>query len=93
MHDEEAAGDLALRVRALAVCYWRLTDVSPEESAKRAETLKPDFEAHISHAKLVVTEQLFRFFDTALDQVLVRRLVECFSKQPEEVITRKTSLL
>jgi hypothetical protein len=93
VHDEETAGHLALGVRALSVGDRRLADAAMEESTERAETLKPDFEAHISHAQFVTAEQFFRLFDATLDQVLMRCLVEGFPKKPEEVITRKAGLL
>ena len=87
MHDEETSGDLSPRVRSLAVSDWRLTYVAMKESAERAETLKPDFKAHVSHTQFVAAEQFFRFFDATLDQVLMRCLVEGFPEQPEKVIT------
>ncbi len=87
MHDEETSGHLSLSVCALAVGHWRLTDAAMKESAERAETLKTDFEAHVSHTQFVAAEQLFCFFDATLDQVLMRCFVESFPEQPEEVIT------
>ena len=87
MHDEEASRDLTLGVRSLAVGHRCLTDIAMKQRAERAEALKPDFEAHVSHAKFVAAEQFFRFFDPAFDQVLMRCLVEGFPKQPQEVIT------
>jgi hypothetical protein len=40
----------------------------------------------------MIAEQLFRFFDPALDQILVRGFMECLPKQPQEVITREAGL-
>lgn len=87
MHDEETAGYLSLRVRALAVSHRRLAHVSMEESAERAKTLKTNFEAHVGHAKIIAAKQFFRFFDATLDQVLMRCLVESFPEKPQEVVT------
>lgn len=87
MHEEETSGDLPLRMRSFAISQGCLTNVAVKESAEGAETLKPDFEAHISHAKFVAAQQLFRFFDATLDEVLMRCLVEGLPEQPEEVIT------
>lgn len=88
MHDEEASRNLSLGVCSLAVGHGRLAYVAMKERAERAETLKPDLEAHVSHAKFVAAEQFLRFFDATFDQVLMRCLVEGFPKQPQEVIPR-----
>ena len=56
MHDEEASGHLSFCVRALAVGHRRLAYVSMKESAERTETLKTNFEAHVSHAEFVAAK-------------------------------------
>ena len=93
MHDEEAAGDLALGLCSLAVGRWRVTDAAMKECAKRAETLEPDFETHVGYAKIVFTEQFLRLLDATVNQVLMRRLIESLPEQSQEVVTRKAGLL
>ena len=93
MHDEEAAGNLSLRLRSFAVGYGSMTDFASKQRTERSQTLKSNFEANIRHAQLVAAEQLFRFLDTTLDQILVWSLVECLPEETQEVITRETSLL
>ena len=76
MHDEEAAGDLALRLCSLAICRGRMTDAAMKERAERAETLKPNFETHVGYAEIIFTEQFFRFLDATVNQVLMWSLIE-----------------
>ena len=92
MHDEEAAGNLSLRLRSFAVGYGSMTDFASKQRTERSQTLKSHLEANIRHAQLVAAEQLFRFLDTTLDQILVWSLVECLPEETQEVITRETSL-
>lgn len=92
MHYEEAAGDLSLGLRPFPVSHGRVADTSMKEATERSEALKAYFEADVSDAKIVGAQQLFRFLDASLDQVLMRSLVECLSKQTKEMITRETSL-
>ena len=86
MHDEEAARDLSLGLRPFSVGNRWMPNVLVKESAEGAETLKPDFEADVSHAEFVTAEQFFCFLDTALDQVLVRGLVECLPEETKKVV-------
>ena len=59
-----------------AVGHRRVTDTSMKERAERTETLKADFKTNIRYAQLVFTEQLLRFLNATLDEVLVRSFVE-----------------
>jgi len=93
VHDQETAGDLSLRLYSFTIGDRSLSDGFMKESAEGAETLKADFETDIGHPQLVVAEQLFRFLDATLDEVLVRGLVERLPKQTQKVIARETSLL
>jgi hypothetical protein len=96
-HHEETAGHLSLCLFPLlhffAVDDRGVANVFVKESAERSETLKSDFEADVGHAKLVAAEEFLGFFDTTLDQVLVRRLVESLSKKTQKVIARKARFL
>ena len=92
MHDEEAAGNLALGLCSLAICRRGMTDAAMKESAERTETLKADFETNIGHAQVVFTEQLLRFLDATMNEVLMRSLIERLPEQSQEVVTRKASL-
>jgi hypothetical protein len=76
-----------------AVDYGRVAYILVKEGAERSETLKSDFEAHISHAKFVAAEEFLGFLDATLDQVLVGRLVESLSKKTQKVIARKARFL
>ena len=76
MHDEEAAGDLALGLGSFAICSRRMTDAAMKERAERTEALKTDFETDIRHAQIVFTEQFLRFLDATVNEVLMRSLVE-----------------
>ena len=93
MHDEEAAGYLALGLSSLSVSHWGITNVAMKECAEGTQTLEPDFKAHVSHAQFVVAEQFFRLLDATVDEVLMRGLVESLAKKPQKVITRKAGLL
>ena len=86
MHDEEAAGDLALRLGAFAVGYGCVTDLATKQRAEGTQTLKPNFKTNIRHAQLITPEQLFRFLDATLDQILVRSFIERLPEQAQEVI-------
>lgn len=70
-----------------------MTDAAVKERAERAEALKADFETDVCHAQFVFTEQLLRFFNATMDEVLMRSLVESLPEQPQEVITRKAGFL
>lgn len=93
MHDEEAAGYLALGLSSLPVSHWGKTNVAMKECAEGTQTLKTDFEAHVSHAQFVVAEQFFCLLDATLDEVLMGGLVESLAEKSQEVITRKAGLL
>lgn len=93
MHDEEASGDLTLSLRPFAIGRRWITYRAMKESAERTETLKPDFEADVSHAKFVPAEQFFCFLYATFDQVLMRGLVVCLTEETEKMIPRKTGLL
>ena len=80
MHDEEAAGDLALGLGSLAVCRRGMSDAAMKERAERTETLKANFKTDVSHAQIVFAEQFLRFLDATMDEVLVRSLVEGLPK-------------
>ena len=92
MHDEEAAGDLALRLCSLAICRGRMTDAAMKERAERTEALKADFEADVRYAQIVFAEQLLRFLDATMNEVLMRSLVESLPEQSQEVVTREAGL-
>jgi len=64
-----------------------------KESAERTETLKPDFETDVGHAKFIPAEQFFCFLYATFDQVLVGRLVVCLPEETKKMIARKTGLL
>ena len=76
MHDEEAAGDLALGLCSLAIRRGSMTDATMKERAERSETLKPNFKTDVRHTQIVFTEQLLRFLDATVNQVLMWSLIE-----------------
>ena len=92
MHDEEAAGDLALGLCSLAIGRRSVADTTMKERAERTETLKPDFETDIRYAQVVFTEQFLRFLNATMDEVLMRSLVESLPEQSQEVVTREAGL-
>jgi len=92
MHDEETAWDLALGLCSFAVCRRRMTDAAMKERAERAETLKADFETDIRYAQIVFAEQLLRFLNATMNEVLMRSLVERLPEQSQKVVTRKAGL-
>jgi len=92
VHDEEAARNLSPCLSSFAVGDWRVADLASKECAERSQTLKSNFETNVRHAQLITAEQLFRFLDATLDQILVWSFVECLPEQAQEVITRETSL-
>jgi len=92
LHHEEAAGDLPPGLRSFAVGYRRVTNLTTKERAERTQTLKPNFKTNIRHAQLIATEQLLRFLDATLDQILVRSLIERLPEETQEMITRETGL-
>ena len=92
MHDEETARDVALGLCSFAICRGRMANAAMKERAERAETLKPDFEAHVRYAQIVCTEQLLRFLDATVNEVLMRSLVEGLPEQSQEVVTREAGL-
>ena len=92
MHDEEAAGDLALGLCSFAKCRWGVTDATMKERAERPEALKADFETNVSDAQVVFTEQFLRFLDATMNEVLMRSLVEGLPEQSQKVVTRKAGL-
>ena len=69
-----------------------MADAAMKERAERTEALKSDFKTHIRHAQIVFTEQLLRFLNATMDEVLMRSLIESLPKQAQEVITRKAGL-
>ena len=87
MHQEEATGDLPPGLRSFAVGYRGVTNLTTKERAERTQTLKPNFKTNIRHAQLIAPEQLFRFLDATLDQILVRSFIERLPEQAQEVIT------
>jgi len=93
VHDEEAAGNLALGLCSLAICRRGMTDAAMKESAERTETLKADFETDVRDAQIVFAEQFLRFLDAAVYEVLMRSLVEGLPEQSQEVVTREAGLL
>ena len=80
MHDEEAAGDLALGLCSLAIGRGSVTDTTMKERAERAETLKPDFETHIRYTQVVFAQQFLRFLNATMNEVLMRSLIESLTK-------------
>jgi len=69
-----------------------MTDATPKQGAEGSQTLKANFEANVSHAQIVTAEQLFRFRDPTLDEVLMRGLVVGLPEKTKEVITGKAGL-
>ena len=67
-----------------------MANILVKKAAEGSETLKTHFEANIRHPNVVRSKQLLRFFDSALNQVLMRCLVERLAKESEKVITRET---
>jgi len=61
-----------------------------KQSAERAKTLKADFKTNVSHSRFVGNQQFLGTFNSSRDQILVRGLIKCLTKQSEKVITRKT---
>ena len=55
--------------------------------------MKTDFEANVCYAKIVSRQKFLGFFNSALDQILVRSFIEGLSKQSQKVIPGETSLL
>ena len=86
MHDEEAAGDLALGLAPFSVGYRWMPDVFVKESAERSEALKADFETDIRYPEFVATQQFLCFLDPAFDQVLVRSLIKCLTEETEKMV-------
>ncbi|HJS23189.1 MAG TPA: hypothetical protein VJ751_02380 [Pyrinomonadaceae bacterium] len=70
-----------------------MADRFVKQSAERSETLEADFETDIGYAQLVIAQQLFRFLDPTLDEVLVRSFIERLAKQTKKVIAGEASLL
>lgn len=92
VHHEEAARDLSLSLGALAIGHRRMADATAKQCAKGSQALKSDFKADVSDTAFVAAEQLFRFRDTPLDEVLVRSLVVGLPEKTKEVITGETCL-
>lgn len=92
MHDEEAAGDLALGLCSFAICRRGVTDAAMKECTERPETLKADFETNVSDAQVVFTEQFLCFLDPTMNEILMRSLVEGLPEQSQKVVTRKAGL-
>jgi len=93
VHHEEAARNLSLGLCSFAVSYRRVTNLTTKERAERTQTLKPNLKTNIRDAQLIAPEQLFRFLDATLDQILVRGLIERLPEEAQEVVTRKAGLL
>ena len=92
VHDEEATRNLSPRLGSFAVGDRRVSDLASKERAERSQTLKSHFETNIRHTQLITTEQLFRFLNATLDQILVWSLIERLPEETQEVITRETGL-
>ena len=92
MHDEETARDLAFGLCSFAIRHRRMTNAAMKERAERTETLKPNFEAHVRYPQIVCTEQFLRFLDAAVNEVLMRSLVEGLPEQSQEVVTGEAGL-
>src|SRR2546421_9537841 len=75
-----------------AIVDGRVADGFVKQRAERPNALKADFETNISHAEAVDAQQLFRFVDAPLDQVLARRRIKRLAKQPQKMIARQTGL-
>ena len=76
MHHKEATRYLSPRLCAFSINHWWFADAFVEERAKRSETLKPNFKTDVRHAQIVFTEQLLRFLDATVNQVLMWSLIE-----------------
>ena len=85
MHDEEAAGDLAFGLGALAVGYGCVTDLATKERAEGSQTLKSHFKANVRNAEIVTTKQLLCLLDTTFDQILVRSFIERLPEEAEKI--------
>ena len=92
MHDEEAAGDLALGLGSFAIGRRGVTDAAMKKRDERTEALKANFETDVSYTQIVFTEQFLRFLDATADEVLMRGLIESLPEQTQEMITRKAGL-
>jgi len=92
VHDEEAAWDLALGLGSLAVCRRSVTNATMKKRAERSEALEANLETDVCYTKIVFTEQLLRFFDATMNEVLMRSLIESLPEQSQEVVTRKAGL-
>ena len=60
-----------------------------EQTAKRAETLKSNFEADIRHAQVLRSQEFLCLLDAALDEISMGRLIECLTEQSQKVVTRE----
>jgi hypothetical protein len=96
VHNEKTPRHLALRRLDLAGLFaerhGRVANRLVKQAAERSEALKSYFKANVGHPQFVSTQQFFGALNAPFDQVLVRGLVECLSKQPQKVITREAGV-
>jgi len=94
VHHQEASRDFLLAFATLennrAIGDRRAPDVFVKQAAERSETLEPDFEADIGHRQSARREQLFRFLNPSLSQILMRSLIECPPEESQKVKAGKT---
>ncbi len=63
-----------------------------KQAAERAEALEADFETNLGDRKIAGGEQVLRFFETLLGQILMGSFVEGFGEQSQEMIRREKRL-
>lgn len=63
-----------------------------KEAAERTHALEPHLKTDFGDGKIAFAQQLLGALDAALGEILMRRLVEGFPKQPQEMIAGKIGL-
>jgi len=63
-----------------------------KQAAERAEALEADFETNLGDGKVAGGEQVLRFFETLLGQILMGSFVEGFGEQSQKMIRREKCL-
>lgn len=96
VHHEKTARDRTpggLGLTSLfSIAIGRVPHVFVEQAAEGTKALKTDFKADVGNAQLLRAEQLFGFLNPSLNQILMRGLPECLSKESQKLVTRKTGL-
>ena len=81
IHLNETAWHLAPRIHfALAVSHRRGAHASAKQGTERTQALEADLETHVGNAQFSPPQEFFRPFNSAPNQVLVRRGIERITK-------------